>query len=122
MLYQLIYRSRVARKVRFADVEAIAEAAAVKNAEVRVSGILLYTPTYFLQVLEGEKDAVETTYARIFNDPRHDDVTILKKSEIVVRQFGEWNMRAVMPSSELTAALLDPIDLDSALALLVRSR
>jgi hypothetical protein len=122
MLCQLVYRSRVARKVRFADVQAIAEAAALKNARAGISGLLLYTPTYFLQVLEGEVEAVESTYDRILGDPRHDEVNVVKKSEAMVRQFGQWSMRAVMLSPEATSVLLDPIDPDSVLALLLRSR
>lgn len=122
MLCQLIYRSRVARRVRFADAEAIAAAAAENNAKLSISGLLLYTPAYFVQVLEGGRAAVELTFARIAKDDRHEEIEALAKREIEERQFGRWAMRAVTPSRETNAAVIGSLDGDAALELLLSSR
>lgn len=122
MLFQLIYRSRVARKVRFTDADAIAKAAAEKNAQLSVTGLLLYTPSYFIQVLEGDKRSVESTFARISKDERHEEVVILAKAEIEERQFGRWGMRAVMPTREVSSAAIGQLTGSSALELLLSAR
>lgn len=120
--FQLIYRSRVARKVRLTDAEAIAASAAENNAKASISGLLLYTPTYFVQVLEGERDAVEATFARITKDSRHEEVVTLAKTEVAERQFGDWGMRAVTPSRELNAAVIGQLNGEDARELLLKSR
>jgi hypothetical protein len=122
MLCQLIYRSRIARRVRFADAEAIAVAAAENNARSSISGLLLYTPAYFLQVLEGDKVAVESTFARIGKDNRHEEIVTLLKRDIQERQFGNWAMRAVTPSQEVSAAVIGNLSGEAALELLLSSR
>ena len=122
MLCQLIYRSRVARRVRFADAEAIAAAAAKNNARSAISGLLLYTPTYFVQVLEGSRAAVESTFARIGSDDRHEEIVTLATREIQERQFGDWGMRAVMPRREVSAEVIGQLSGVAALELLLSSR
>lgn len=112
----------MARKVRFADAEAIAAAAAENNAKSSVSGLLLYTPTYFVQVLEGNRGTVESTFARITKDTRHEQVETLATTEIEERQFGSWAMRAVTPSREMSAAVIGQLDGEAARELLLRSK
>jgi Sensors of blue-light using FAD len=122
VVFQLIYRSRVARKVRFADAEAIAAAAAENNAKSSISGLLLYTPTYFVQVLEGNRGAVESAFARISKDTRHEQVETLAATEIEEPQFGSWGMRAVTPSREMNAAVIGQLNGEAARELLLKSR
>lgn len=122
MPFQLIYRSRVARKVRFADAEAIAVSAAERNALASISGLLLYTPMYFLQALEGDQRAVEATFARISKDDRHEEVVTLLAVEVPERQFGSWGMRAATPSREMSAAVIGQLSGDAARELLLKSR
>jgi hypothetical protein len=93
-MHRVIYRSRVARQVRFADAEAIARAAAERNQRVQITGLLLYTPSYFLQVLEGEQGAIRKTMQRIARDVRHADIQVLDEREVAAREFGNWGMAA----------------------------
>lgn len=111
----------MARKVRFADAEAIAAAAAENNAKSSISGLLLYTPTYFVQILEGNRAAVESTYARIIKDSRHEQIETLATMEVEERQFGAWGMRAVIPSRELNATIIGQLDGEAARDLLLKS-
>jgi hypothetical protein len=120
-VYRLMYMSRVARHVRFADAEAIAREAAVNNASRGVCGMLLYSPSHFIQVLEGDEVAVNEVLSRIRKDRRHDDVRVLDARTVTEREFGDWAMVA----HRLTVSQgFDPqlIDSESALEILRRVR
>jgi hypothetical protein len=118
MTYQLIYSSRVARSVRFADAEAIAEASAARNQGAGLSGLLLYTPSHFLQVLEGSEPVVRSTLERISRDPRHSHVKILGDRNVETRSFGRWAMHAAMPRAELRPEAIESLDANEAIRLL----
>lgn len=122
MPYQLIYRSRVSRHVRFADAQQIAKKASQKNASANISGLLLYTPTHFVQLLEGEKSTVRATFDRIARDERHTEVKVIGEGDIEERSFGGWGMRAVLPSQDTTSQALERLDRVSALELLRNAR
>ena len=61
------------------------ELARLKNAEVGVTGMLLYSSQSFLQVLEGEAAALESTYGRIIADSRHSKLRLLMNIDVDVR-------------------------------------
>jgi hypothetical protein len=54
--------------------------------------MLLYVDGSFIQVLEGEPDAVQETYTRILADSRHHQVYKLLDEPITVRDFPDWSM------------------------------
>ncbi len=114
-LRRVIYSSRVARAVRFADAEAIADAASVRNEQAGLTGLLLYTPSHFLQVLEGPPSAVQVTLSRIRRDPRHSDLRIIDEREIDAREFGSWSMAtrysAAKPDQLETLTLAEALEL-----------
>jgi hypothetical protein len=60
-----------------------------------ITGVLCQGQGFFLQVLEGERDRVNTLYRRICADNRHHDVTLLHYEEITERQFGHWAMALI---------------------------
>ncbi len=70
----------------------ILESAVRHNTEDGITGMLLYSGGNFLQVLEGPKDAVDATYERICQDPRHRNTTLLLEQDVPERQFGSWSM------------------------------
>lgn len=117
---RVIYSSRVARAVRFADAEAIADAASVRNEQAGLTGLLLYTPSYFLQVLEGPAPAVQVTLSRIKRDPRHSDLRIIDEREIDAREFGSWSMAARYSAAK--PEQLETLTLAEALELLRAAR
>jgi hypothetical protein len=118
MLYQLIYSSRVGRSVRFSDAEAIAEASAARNQAAGLSGLLIYTPSHFLQVLEGSEPIVRSTLERISRDPRHSHLKILSERSVETRAFGRWAMHASMPRAELRRDTIESLAPDEAIRLL----
>jgi len=56
---------------------------------------LVATETHFLQVLEGEFEALNATLEQIFRDTRHEKVQLIEFAEIEERKFGEWAMHGV---------------------------
>lgn len=75
-----------------ADLDAITEVSAARNASLSVTGALLYTGTHFSQVLEGSHDAVETLMSAIREDPRHDSVLIIEHLPVEERLFENWSL------------------------------
>jgi hypothetical protein len=109
--------SRVARQVRFADAEEIARDAATKNAANGVTGVLVYTPSLFIQVLEGQQHDVEATFARIEKDPRHQQLRVLAAQEVDASEFDAWAMVARRIRS-LKNPGIDELTVDTALQIL----
>lgn len=62
------------------------------NKKNNITGLLLYAPTAFLQVVEGNEDVVQKLYDRIIIDCRHFQVTQLENGNIAKREFGDWSM------------------------------
>ena len=86
------YYSKPSGNFRCTDIEGILTAGREYNERLDVSGLLVQTPTHFMQVLEGSREAVSQILYRIMNDRRHTDVTIYGSSEIETRWFGQWRL------------------------------
>jgi Sensors of blue-light using FAD len=63
------------------------------NARNGITGALICRGDLFLQMLEGPRDMVISTFARISRDERHADVAKLLCRNIDRRLFPEWSMR-----------------------------
>lgn len=118
MPHRLIYISQVENRVRYEDAESIAEVSSGNNARVGVTGLLVYTSSHFLQVLEGEEAAVRAIYARVKGDKRHSRITTLFDGSVPEPGFGKWAMKAKMPTAEMRSEVMAALDGDSALQLL----
>lgn len=73
----------------------IAIEASQTNRKLGVSGILMAVGSSFLQVLEGQKDVVESLLDKIGKDSRHTDVRVLYQGALPDRIFGQWSMGCV---------------------------
>ena len=91
-LIQLIYLSSLTDIKMEHEIGKILESSVRHNQEDGITGMLLYANGNFMQVLEGEAEAVEKTYARICADPRHYDIVNLIREPITERQFSQWSM------------------------------
>ena len=78
-----------------AEVDRILATARRCNTGASVTGAMLFNEDWFVQLLEGEKDAVRATFERIAADPRHDEVEILFEGSTAERRFPEWSMAFV---------------------------
>lgn len=74
------------------EVDKMLATARRRNPEVNVTGALLFNEDWFVQLLEGEYDAVHSTFNRIALDPRHEAVELLVDKAATGRLFPEWSM------------------------------
>ncbi len=62
------------------------------NAKVGITGLLLYMNGSIIQVLEGEKEAIEALFKRISRDDRHTHVVCVLNRPVKERLFDRWSM------------------------------
>ena len=105
LLVRLVYASTKSDDWPATSVQDILSAAKKYNARNYLTGILCFNRKYFLQSLEGSRDAVNETYRRIQLDPRHTNVLLLGYQEIASRAFDKWSMGFV-PETSLTASTI----------------
>ena len=116
MLVRLMYASRVSESFRPEGLSAILRKSTTNNPSIGVTGVLCFSGSIFLQVLEGGRSHVSKLYNRISQDPRHTEVVLLSYEEIDERRFAGWsmgqvNMGRLNPALLLKyseAAVLDP--------------
>lgn len=124
-VYRLIYVSSAVEYFDEAALEDLLAQARVNNATLGITGLLLYGEGAFLQLLEGPREAVESLYASIREDPRHTLCLVLDEEAHVPRLFGDWRMAFRRLSRDTLAAeegFSDFLDSDSALAELFAAR
>ncbi len=91
-LFRLMY---VSSGVRMFNDEELAELLAVarrNNAQLGITGMLLYLDGNFLQVLEGNESDVRRLFATISRDVRHRGLIVLLSQPIETRAFPDWSM------------------------------
>lgn len=91
-LHQLVYISNATRVVRTDDLNLILASARRFNPSVGVTGLLLYHEGAFLQVLEGEAEALARVMKRISGDARHNGLITLLTQVVEARMFPQWSM------------------------------
>lgn len=91
-LCRLIYFSSVSPNLRQPDVDDILQESVKRNEKCDITGLLAYDQFNFMQVLEGEEEAVNTLYLAIASDPRHFDVRLILYEQIERRRFDDWAM------------------------------
>jgi hypothetical protein len=99
-LYSLLYvtRSTIAPSDTKEVVDQIINTALDFNPTVGLTGALLFTGTYFAQVLEGDVAAIDGLVERIGRDPRHEQMLIVDRSPLAKRRFADWSMAYFGPS------------------------
>lgn len=89
----ILYRSDAATLLPFSELMAICIESARRNRMLGITGFLVEHEGTFLQVLEGEEEAVDALYARIREDTRHRNVELLlRERRGTGRSFGFWAM------------------------------
>ena len=94
-MYRLIYKSRSTQKIDWGLVNKIISASESNNPERDITGVLLATETHFLQVIEGDFDAVNRLFMAIARDPRHKDIQLIGFTCVESRLFGGWAMHGI---------------------------
>ena len=89
---RMIYCSQAVQDVSPEELVALLEVSRRNNQRSGLSGMLLYSSQSFLQVLEGDPEALATTYARIIADDRHTNLRLLLDAEVAEPLFPDWTM------------------------------
>ncbi|MEO1198194.1 MAG: BLUF domain-containing protein [Pseudomonadota bacterium] len=84
----------------------IAQHAALHNSAIGLSGVLLYSPTHFVQVVEGERSLINRLLWKLGKDPRHEAMELIEFAPVGRRLFGTTPMRLCRAEIGV-AALLD---------------
>lgn len=96
-VFRLMYRSRDRvppedRRDELADLFARSRS---NNQRRDITGALLVSGQWFVQVLEGDEARVRSLFALITTDVRHDDVELLSEGPVDDRIFARWSMARV---------------------------
>lgn len=91
-MLSLVYASSA---IKLLSDEALAEILRVSrtnNAQLDITGLLLYKDGNFIQVLEGPDENVRAVYQKIQRDPLHKSLMLLLEEPITERLFPDWSM------------------------------
>ncbi len=91
-MIQLVYASAATRPFTADGLRDLLSRARATNTTLDISGMLLHVDGAFLQVLEGDADAVARLYEHIAKDRRHSRVIRLVTRDVAVRNFPDWSM------------------------------
>lgn len=96
-LHELIYVSLACQDMPDAELTQLLEQSRLRNQARGISGMMIYHRREFMQLIEGERDAVESLYNHIARDPRHQQIYKLWDGPIAERNFADWTMAYVSP-------------------------
>lgn len=110
--FRLIYRSRdlIPGDLRKVELGTLFSRARSNNKQQDITGALLVSDDWFVQILEGEESAVRALFDRIEKDPRHDSVSLLDATTVGERVFARWAMAKVAEDGEPDIPLIAHTD------------
>lgn len=91
-LHRFVYLSHASRPFDEDTFHQVLEISRKNNARDHVTGLLLYHEGSILQVLEGERAALNACYYRISRDHRHHTCRLLVAEPSVSHIFPDWQM------------------------------
>ncbi len=92
MVYRMVYVSAATAPLDADALLALLTRARDKNQRLGITGLLLYRDGDFIQLLEGEREAVRGLFHTIERDPRHTRTLVLLEGEAEQRLFPDWSM------------------------------
>ena len=91
-MHHIIYMSRATTPMDDNDLETVLRQARRNNEQRGITGALAYGAGQFMQIMEGEKAALDAVYETVSQDPRHTGLVKLADKEIRARSFSDWSM------------------------------
>lgn len=91
--------SRLRLPEREAEVDRIVDWSRGRNADLDVTGALVFTERNFAQYLEGPAGGVDRLMESIERDERHTDVRIVYRRPLKERLFPNWTLAYAGPST-----------------------
>lgn len=92
MLSQLVYVSTRKRNCTAEEIEKILDSCKKNNPPLNITGVLLYSETKFIQLVEGEAKVIMGLYDRIKKDDRHSSPVMISYNPIGEKSFPSWHM------------------------------
>lgn len=122
MQVRVLYVSRAVGPQTSTVTASILATARKHNRASGITGVLCQGQGLYLQVLEGDRGAINALYAHIVADRRHRDVEMLHLEEITRRRYPDWSMAHVSlsdddPMVEMKHPEFDPYSATGALVL-----
>ena len=122
-LKSLTYTSLARLDLQASDLEAIHRAARELNALDGITGLLIFNGTHFLQVIEGDEQAIDDLVERLRRDCRHNGFEVRDEHLIDQPSFPDWSMELVRVSASYFEAKDTVVDrLPNGIAPPVRDR
>ena len=115
-LYEVLYVSTLAPDQPTAVVAEIAAKARQVNAELDVTGLLIFDGQRFCQQLEGPQKAVLKLIERIRNDPRQGTVEVVHNGPLAGRRFQQFSLAFSTVEDADALARMERLDGEAALA------
>jgi hypothetical protein len=91
-MFHVVCISTASHLLTKAELQAMLEETRETNAQVGVTGLLLYKDGTFLQVLEGDQEAVMKLVSSIKEHHRHKDFQMLWRGTSEHRLFADWSV------------------------------
>ncbi|MBY0426400.1 MAG: BLUF domain-containing protein, partial [Cytophagales bacterium] len=92
MLSQLVYVSVRNPNCTDAEIEKILASCNKNNPLIDITGVLLYSTTNFIQMIEGEYKLIMGLYDKIKLDNRHGNIRLISVGPIKEKAFPSWHM------------------------------
>ena len=91
-MYYMLYISTATKPMNYDELTALLRQCRDNNGQRDITGMLLYQHETFMQMLEGEKQAVLDLFDSIKNDSRHTGIYVVQSGDIDQRNFKDWSM------------------------------
>lgn len=91
-IHFLIYVSKTTRKMSPDELDALLRQSRAANRAAGISGCLVHQDGYFMQMLEGKREALMALSDKIKADTRHSDYHLVIEAPAARRVFLDWGM------------------------------
>lgn len=98
--------SRLERPQEEPEIDRIVNWSRGRNAELDVTGALVFTERNFAQYLEGPEAGVDALMDSIGRDPRHSEVRVVYRRPLRQRLFPTWALAYAGPSTFVAGHVL----------------
>ncbi len=92
MLSQLVYVSTRKPNCTAEEIDKILDACKKNNPLLKITGVLLFSETKFIQLVEGEAKVIMALYDKIKKDNRHSNTVMISYNPIAEKSFPSWHM------------------------------
>lgn len=104
-----ISRSRIEELDRTRVLDDLQAELMARSSTLDITGLLVATPDFFVERLDGPAKNVDAVMASILADQRYHDVRIVHQEDIIVSRFKNWRMLRLGGDSAGTSGIADVI-------------